>query len=206
MSISVDDLRGSDEETLGVYLMILHCRFDEGFGFNIFSFPNPSIQEFLSVYFGASSRTQLEKVKSTLDDFNNRVNEASDVEAKGPFEPKIRLKNEILDDLEERYFERFKEVFERFVRSDTIPEDYRIFVKKFLQLAHRRVIGDEFTRTGSAKVPYNQILVVAEELRGRESEFIDILRDSQLAYRGALFGPRRTIIIPSVAIALYERD
>ena len=121
----------------------------------------------------------------------------------------MNAKKDWLEELEKTYLKRFKEAFEGYVKVDKIPTDYRVFVKKFLQLAHNSVIGVEFTSAGSAKIPYNQISVVAEKLRGREGEFIDILRESRIAYRGITiedidFPSQDNIIIPSVAVALHE--
>jgi hypothetical protein len=243
MRISIDDLIGTNEETMGVYQIILYLRFHPWYRINLFSHPFTTPSEILSVYFSTSSSEGLEKVKNTMIGFHNRFEEALealDLEEKiqwidsnrglrslGLEPPKkfripedkklwdIRLlaKISILEELEERYFKRFKEAFERYLKVDKNPMDYHIFVKKFLQLAHRRVIGEEFTRAGSAKISYNQILVVAEELRGRECEFIDNLRESRIAYRGplsiiaslgVLSESQRNIIIPSVAVALFE--
>ena len=63
------------------------------------------------------------------------------------------------------------------------------------------------------KISYNQISVVGERLRGNEAEFIDILRESRIAFRGpqritaalgVLSESPPNIIIPSVVAALHE--
>lgn len=233
MSISIDDLMGSEEETMAVYLTILYLRFHPCYSFNLFrdSFTTPI--EILTVYFSASSPEGLEKVKNTMVKIQNRYHE--ELKSRHPslipevplgcgdrtkqskdrelWDSVYKAKEDWLEGLEVRYFQRFKEAYEVYVKIDEIPTDYRIFVKKYLLLAHRRMIYGEFTRAGSAKILYDQILYVAEKLRGREGEFIDILRESRIAFRGpqsitaslgVLSESPSNIIIPSVAVALYE--
>jgi len=207
MDISIDDLMESDKETMGIYLMILHCRFN-GFGFveHLFEYSNPSIEDVLSVYFGTSSPEELEKVKNTMVEFNNRLKENSALKdafiAKDP--NRFKLCFNTLEDLEARYFEEFKEVFRNYVRLDTIPEGYRDFVKEFLKLIHNGAIsGVDSTRMGSICLWRNNILVTAEELRGRVGKFIDILRKSRLAHRKNPEQPI-SIIVSSAAAALVN--
>lgn len=238
MSISIDDLMGSDEETMGVYLIILYLRFHPRYRINLFIGSRTTPSEILSFYFSALSQEGLENVKNTMTEFHSRFEEALEAldseermvwvdialsleppkrfrtpEDRELWETRLHAKINILEELERRYFERFKEAFGGYVKLDAIPMDYRIFVKKFLQLVHLRVIGEEFTIAGSAKISPNQILLVAEELRGKKAEFIDILRESRIAFRGpqsiiasggVLSESPRNIIIPSVASLSVE--
>lgn len=207
MDISIDDLMESDEETMGIHLMILHCRFN-GWGFEQhFEDSNPSIEEILSVYFDTSSQEELEKVKNTMVEFNNRLKENSALKAAYVARDPNRFKLcfNTLEDLEAMYFEEFKEVFRDYVRLDTIPEGYRDFVKEFLKLIHIRAIsGVDSTRMGSICLWRNNILVIAEELRGRVGKFIDILRKSRLAHRQNPELPSISIIVSSAAAALVN--
>lgn len=243
MSISIDDLMGSEEETMAVYLTILYLRFHPSYRINLFSdsFTTPS--EILTVYFTTLSQEGLENVKNRMVEFHNRFEEALEAldseeemhwidsdkglrpwsleppkrfrtpEDKELWNRRLKAKEDWLEELEVRYFKRFKEAFEVFVKADKIPNDYRLYVKKILLLAHRRMLYGEFTRAGSAKILYDQIVYVAEKLRGCEGEFIDILRESRIAYRGpqsitaslgVLSELPPNIIIPSVATALHE--
>jgi len=222
--ISIDDLMVSDEETMAVYQIILYLRFHPWYRINLFKHPTTTPSEILTVYFSTSSPEGLEKVKNTMVTFHRRFDQAlaldsgqinhwdigvSSEPSKRDRPIRLETRNEWLEELEARYFTRFKEAFEGYVKVDEIPTDYRVFVKKFLQFAHNSVIGVEFTSVGSAKIPYSQISVVAEKLREKEGEFIDILRESRIAYRGTTIEDidsqsQVNIIIPSVAVALYE--
>jgi len=238
MSISIDDLMGSDEEAMAVYLTILYLRFHPSYRINLFIHPSTTPSEILTVYFSTSPPEGLEKVKNRMVEFHNRFEEALEAldseeemhwidialsleppkrfrtpEDKELWNRRLKAKEDWLEELEERHFKRFLEAFEVFVKVDKIPNDYLIVIKKFLQLANSRIIGEEFTSTGSAKIPYNQISVVGERLRGNEAEFIDILRESRIAFRSSsqeIFDPRSyiesptSVITPSVAVALYE--
>lgn len=234
MNISLDDLMGSDEETMAVYLAILYLRFHPSYRINFFRAPSTTPSEILTVYFSTTSPEGLEKVKNTIVKFHSRFEEALEAldteeeinwndrersrdgeifrilsleppkrfrtpEAKELWNRRVNAKKDWLEELEVRYSERFKEAFGVFVKTNKIPIDYRIVVKKFLRLANSRIIGEEFTSAGSAKIPYNQISVVGERLRGNEAEFIDILRESRIAFRCST-----SVIIPSVAAALHE--
>lgn len=236
MGISIDDLMGSDEETMGVYLIILYLRFHPWYRINLFNDSRTNPSEILSVYFSALSKEGLENVKNTMTEFHSRFEEALDAldserkegwrgnkvvkslasnppqkippKDKELWDRRLTAKKDWLEELEKRYFERFEEAFRGYVKLDAIPRDYRIFVKKFLQLVHLRVTGEEFTIAGSAKISPNQILLVAEELRGKKAGFIDILRESRIAFRGpqsiiasrgVLYESPSNIIIPSVA-------
>ncbi|HUV02132.1 MAG TPA: hypothetical protein VMW67_01570 [Desulfobacteria bacterium] len=234
MNISLDDLMGSDEEAMAVYLAILYLRFHPCYSIGLFSDSFTTPLEILTVYFSTSSPEGLDKVKNTMVKIQNKYHE--ELKSRHPslyipeepwgcgvrtkqskdrelWDSVYRTKENILEELEERYFKRFKEAFEVFVKVDKIPTDYRIVIKKFLQLANSRIIGEEFTSAGSAKILYNQISVVGERLRGSEGEFIDILRESRIAFRCSsqkIFDPRSyiesltSVIIPSVAAALHE--
>ena len=228
MNISLDDLMGSDEEAMAVCLAILYLRYHPSYRINFFIHPSTTPSEILTVYFSTSSPEGLEKVKNTMIAFHRRFDQALALDSgqinhwdigvySEPSERdrprRLETRNEWLEELEARYFTRFKEAFEVFVKVDKIPNDYRIVIKKFLQLANSRIIGKEFTSAGSVKIPYNQISVVGERLRGNEAEFIDILRESRIAYRGpqsitasrgVLSESPSNIIIPSVAAALHE--
>lgn len=176
MDISIDDLMESDKETMGIYLMIIHCRFNVfGFVEHLFEYPNSSIEEILSVYFDTSSPKELEKVKNTMVEFNNRLKEDSALKAafiaKDP--NRFKLYFNALEDLEERHFEEFKEVFRNYVRLDTIPEGYRDFVKKFLKLIHiRAIIGVDSTRMGSVHLMSNNILRILKNPAGKITALI----------------------------------
>jgi len=215
MSISIDDLMGSDEETLAVYLTILYLRFHPSYRINLFIHPSTTPSEILTVYFTTLSQEGLENVKNTMVEFHSRFEEALEAldseeemhwidsdkglrplsleppkrfrtpEDKELWNRRLNAKKDWLEKLEERYFKRFEEAFEVFVKVDKIPTDYRIVIKKFLQLANRRIIGEEVTSAGSAKIPYNQISVVGERLKGNKAEFIDILRESRIAFRSS---------------------
>lgn len=210
MDVSIDDLMESDKETMGIYLMIIHCRF-RGQCFEEYLFDHSvysSIDEILSVYFDTSSPEEVKKVKNAMVKFNNRLKENSDINAafiaKDP--NRFELCLNILEDLEERYFEKFKEVFRNYVRLDTIPRGYRGFVKQFLKLIHNGAIsGVDSTRMRSIVLWRSDIVLIAEELRGREWKFIDILRKSRLAHRvNPVRSPTSNIIVPSAAVALVN--
>ena len=209
MDVSIDDLMESDEEMIGIYLMIIHCRFcAQCFEEYLFdhSVSYSSIDEILSVYFGTSSPEEVKRVKNAMVKFNNRLKENSDINAAfiAKDHNRFELCHNILEDLEERYFEKFKEVFRNYVRLDTIPRGYRGFVKQFLKLIHNGAIsGVDSTRMRSIVLWRSDIVLIAEELRGRERKFIDILRKSRLAHRvNPVLSSTSNIIVSSAAAAL----
>jgi len=148
----VEKLLDTDSKTMGVYLALLYLRVwkrktptEE----KVFFLPTEITEEkefkrLLASYFAGK-----ENVREILDVTRNFVNSVISSL------PLANIRNQMLEDVECRFFAKFVKVFRRYIDVAKIPEDLREVVPDILLSIRKR--GSTLTSCGTAEVSAGEL-------------------------------------------------